>query len=508
VIERHGIESIPEADRSATVLDFLRIAWGGGNSLATAVLGAFPIIFGLSFWQGLAATVLGVLTGALLLAPMSVFGPITGTNNAVSSSAHFGVVGRIVGSLLSLLTAVSFFSISVWSSGDAVVGAAHRLFGLPSSDIGFAGAYALFALSVLVVSIYGFRLMLWVNKIAVVASSLLFLVGFLAYYRLFDASFAGAGLRWGEARFWPVFVGAFLVVLSNPISFGAFLGDWTRYLASNTSKTRLMLATILSQLLSLVPFIFGLMTTSIIARLAPASLEQVDYTGGLLITAPDAFVLPLLALAVVSGMSTGVTSLYGTGLDFSSVMPRFSRPQATLFIGSIACVLIFVGRFGFNLVDAITTFVSLIVVMTTPWMIVMIVGYATRRGYYLPEAMQVFNRGQIGGPYWFARGWNVAGMSAWLVSAALALLAVNIPGHFVGWLGSLAGGVDLSLLVAIVLPALLYPALLYVFPDPRAVFGPRGPRGVPAADAPIAPVVSRATRDSGGVDASAPLRRT
>jgi purine-cytosine permease-like protein len=128
--EVHGIEPIPDAERSATLLDFVRIEWGGANSLATAVLGAFPIIFGLSFEQGLAATSLGVTLGALILAPMAIFGPLTGTNNAVSSSAHFGVVGRIVGSFLSLLTAIAFYSISVWSSGDAAVGAARSLFGL------------------------------------------------------------------------------------------------------------------------------------------------------------------------------------------------------------------------------------------------------------------------------------------------------------------------------------------------------------------------------------------
>jgi purine-cytosine permease-like protein len=39
-IERHGIESIPDKDRTATIFDFMRIEWGGSNSLATAVLGA------------------------------------------------------------------------------------------------------------------------------------------------------------------------------------------------------------------------------------------------------------------------------------------------------------------------------------------------------------------------------------------------------------------------------------------------------------------------------------
>jgi purine-cytosine permease-like protein len=486
--EHHGIESIPDRDRTASILDFARVCWGGANSLATAVLGAFPIIFGLSFRQAVAATVVGVALGAAVLAPMAIFGPMNGTNNAVSSSAHFGVVGRIVGSFLSLLTAIAFFSISVWSSGDAVVGAARALFHVRESQGLFALAYGVFALSVLLVCIYGFKLMLLVNKVAVVASSLLFLIGLYAFWSSFDPNFAGAGLRWGSPGFWPIFVSASLIALANPISFGAFLGDWSRYLPRDTSKPALMGATIVAQLLTLLPFIFGEITASIIASRAPDYLQSADYTGGLLAVAPAWFFTPLFCLAILSGMSTGTTSLYGTGLDFSSVLPRLSRPQATLIIGAIACVLIFIGRFSFTLVSSISTFISLIVVTTTPWMVIMSIGYVVRRGYYLPEAMQVFNRGQVGGAYWFNRGWNVPGMVAWLISAFLALLTVNSPGHFVGWLGRLAGDLDVSLLAALVLPALIYPLCLYLYPEPRYVFGPRGPRFVPASDKPMTPV--------------------
>ena len=486
--ELHGIESIPDADRDTSIFDFMRLCWGGANSLATAVLGAFPIMFGLSFWQAVVATTAGVTLGALVLGPMAVFGPLNGTNNAVSSSAHFGVVGRIVGSFLSLLTAIAFFSISVWSSGDAVVGAARVLFRVRESDGLFALAYGVFAASVLGVCIYGFRIMLFVNKIAVAASSVLFVCGVFAFWSKFDSGFAGAGLHPGMPAFWPAFVSAALVALGNPISFGAFLGDWSRYLPRSTNKSALIGATVLSQILTLLPFFFGIMTASIIAAHAPKYLEQVDYTGGLLAVSPGWFFLPLFLLAILSGMSTGTTSLYGTGLDFSSVLPRLSRPRATLFIGLIACALIFIGRFYFTLVSSIDTFITLIIVTTTPWMVVMMIGYVVRRGYYLPEAMQVFNRGQTGGPYWFRDGWNIPGMIAWLVSAVLALLTVNSPGQFVGWLGRLAGGVDISLLAALLLPVILYPLCLYVFPEPRGVFGPLGPRFVPAADRPLAPV--------------------
>jgi purine-cytosine permease-like protein len=488
--EQHGIESIPDADRDASIADFMRVCWGGANSLATAVLGAFPIMFGLSFWQALTATTLGVVLGAVILAPMALFGPLNGTNNAVSSSAHFGVVGRIVGSFLSLLTAIAFFSISVWSSGDAVVGAAGQLFHIHESEGLFALAYAVFAFSVLGICIYGFRIMLFVNKIAVVASSVLFILGVIAFWGEFDPGFPGQGLHPGASQFWSAFVGASLVALSNPISFGAYLGDWARYLPRNTGRGTLMGATILAQILTLLPFAFGIMTASIIATHAPHYLEQTNYTGGLLAIAPGWFFAPLFLLAILSGMSTGTTSLYGTGLDFSSVLPRLSRPQSTLCIGLLACALIFIGRFWFTLEASIDTLITLIVVTTTPWMVIMMIGYVTRRGYYDPEAMQVFNRGQRGGIYWFHRGWNVPAMSAWIVSSVLALLTVNSPGQFIGWLGNLAGGVDISLLAALVLPAVIYPACLYLFPEPRAVFGPHGPRFVPSSDRPIEPVMS------------------
>ena len=98
-IETFGVEQIPDHERNATPVDLFRMIFGGANTFATAVLGSFPVLFGLSFQAGLWAILLGVTLGALILAPMGLFGPLNGTNNAVSSGAHFGVHGRIVGSL-------------------------------------------------------------------------------------------------------------------------------------------------------------------------------------------------------------------------------------------------------------------------------------------------------------------------------------------------------------------------------------------------------------------------
>ncbi len=208
---------------------------------------------------------------------------------------------------------------------------------------------------------------------------------------------------------------------------------------------------------------------------------------------------------MIGGLSTGTTSLYGTGLDFSSVFPFLSRFQSTALIGVLSIGIIFAGKFALDFVQTIVTFATLIIVCTTPWVVIMTVGFLVRRSHYLVDAVQVFNRGQRGGAYWFTRGVNYRGMLAWLPAAVVGVLFVNIPGQFEGPLRTVAedlgfsrlAGVDISLLVAIVLSFVLYTLFLALFPEPRGVYGPDGPRWFRAADVELPPVVGR-PRPAGG----------
>lgn len=487
-VEPYGIETIPASARYAKPRDLFRIIFGASNSIATMVLGSIPIVFGLSFWQGLAAVVLGVGAGALLLSPMAFFGPLTGTNNAVSSGAHFGAGGRILGSLLALLTAVTFSSLAIWASGDALVSASHRLLGTPQSDLLSAAAYGLLSIAVLVVIVFGFRFMLLVNRIAVVGVTVLMALGAIAFAGTFDPGYAGVFTDSADATtvdlFIPTFVGATLIAMSNPVSYGAFLGDWSRYIPASTSRKSLAGAVLLSQAATLLPFTFGLAITSILAAEAPEYVEasNASFVAGLVAVSPSWYLAPLILLSVIGGLSVATGTLYGTGLDFSSILPRLSRVQATLLIGTATVVLLFVGRFGFDLLTSLSTFSSLIVVCTSPWIVILIIGFVTRRGWYSSEDLQVFNKGLRGGIYWFDRGLNWRAVVSWACSAAAALLTVNIPGQVVGPFGDRFNGVDASLPIAIGLAAVLYSATLLLFPEPRSVYGPLGPRLVRAAE--------------------------
>lgn len=475
-VEQHGIDTIPAAERTSGPFDLFRIQFGGANTFATVILGTFPVLLGLSLGQAVAATLLGVVVGALILMPMGLFGPRTGTNNAVSSGAHFGVRGRVVGSFLSLLTAIAFYSISVWVSGDAIVGAAVRLFGVADSDLLRGIVYAVLGALVIVVVVYGYQFMLLVNKVVVIGNTVLMLLGLVAYASLFDPGYDPGPEAYALGSFWPTFILSALIVMGNPISFGAFLGDWSRYIPAGTPVPRLLSATFLGQLATLVPFLFGVGTATLVAG-------EVDYVVALIQISPTWYAWLLIVVAFLGGMSTGVTSLYGTGLDFSSVFPRLNRVQASLFIGALAFVFILIGRLVFDLLGSVNAFIGLIVICTTPWMIIMMLGYVVRRGYYSAEDVQVFNQGRVGGRYWFSAGVNWRGMAAWIPAAIAGLLFANYPPLIEGpFRNAVAGGIDVSLPVSLGLAAAIYLALLFAFPEPRYAFGPEGPRWVPAAD--------------------------
>ena len=485
-VEQHGIDTIPSAHRHSRPLDLFRIQFGGANTFATVILGTFPILLGLSFWQAAAATVVGVLVGAVILAPMGLFGPTTGTNNAVSSGAHFGVRGRVVGSFLSLLTAIAFYSISVWVSGDAFVGALVRLVGISDSNLLRGVVYAVIGGVVIVVVVYGYLFMLLVNKIVVVGNTILILLGIFAYAGTFNFGYDPGPKAYALGSFWPTFVLSALIVMGNPISFGAFLGDWSRYIPARTAPSRLLGATLLAQTATLVPFLFGVATATLVAG-------KTDYVIALINASPLWYAVLLMVVAFLGGLSTGITSLYGTGLDFSSVFPRLSRVQASLFIGALAFVFILVGRLAFDLISSVNAFIGAIVICTTPWMIIMTIGYVVRRGYYSELDLQVFNQGRTGGVYWFTHGVNWRGMIAWIPAAVLGLLFANYPPLIEGPFRNAASGVDLSLLVAIGMAAVVYVAMLVLFPEPRYVFGPDGPRWVPSSEATAPGIVDDAS---------------
>src|SRR5690606_33712591 len=119
-IEIHGVNFIPEEHRHSRPANVAWIMLGSCVTFPIIVLGWVPVALGLSWWESFWAVLIGSIVGALLLAPMSLLSPKTGTNNPVGSSAHYGIIGRLVGSTLAILISILFTALAIWTGGDAM----------------------------------------------------------------------------------------------------------------------------------------------------------------------------------------------------------------------------------------------------------------------------------------------------------------------------------------------------------------------------------------------------
>jgi purine-cytosine permease-like protein len=467
-IETRGIDFIPEGERHSRPRNIVWILTGGSITFSVIVIGWLPITFGLGWWSSVSSMVVGTAVGAALLAPMALLAPRTGTNNPVSSGAHFGVVGRIVGSLLGLLGALAFAALTVWTGGDALVDGAHRLLGTSDGDLMRGIGYGIITAIVVAIAVLGHANMLAVQKLMVPTVGLLMLIGVFVFAGDFDAGYRGGEYLLGS--FWPTWVLAALAAGATVSSYGPFVGDWARYISpARASDRSLLLATGAGGFFGLgIPILFGTYTASVFEDKTAA------YVPGLIDASPTWYVFAIIVIGLVAGTAQGCINLYGTGLDMSSIVPRLSRVQATLTIGAVAFALVYLGTFVWSAIDSVSAFLALLAVIVTPWIVINVIGFVNRRGWYDHDDLQVFNRGERGGRYWFSGGYNVRAFAAWLPASIIGMLFSNTS-FFTGPGADMLSGVDISFVVSGVLAGVLYATLLVLVPEPSTVFGGEGP---------------------------------
>jgi purine-cytosine permease-like protein len=187
---------------------------------------------------------------------------------------------------------------------------------------------------------------------------------------------------------------------------------------------------------------------------------------------PDWYVPVVMFIGLVAGTAQGTINMYGTGLDMSSIVPRLSRVQATLVVAVLSIVLVYVGAFVTDMVDSVTVFLAFLAIAIAPWMVIIAIGFVTRGGWYDPHDLQVFNRGEKGGRYWFRGGISARAFAAWIPAAAVGCLFSSTT-WYTGPGADLVGGADISFLVAAVVGGVIYAVALAIRPEPASLRAPR-----------------------------------
>ncbi|MER8187831.1 cytosine permease [Kitasatospora sp. NPDC094015] len=473
LIEQHGVDTIPEAERTSTPRDVLSILVGSNLAFGVVVFGWLPVSFGLSFWAATTSVVLGTVLGIALTAPLALVSLRTATNLSTSSGAVFGVRGRLIGSVVGLLLSLGYTALSLWVGGDVVVGALNRLLGLPAHGPAYVATYTVLAALSATAAVFGYRLLLRLEKVLMWAMGGLLLAGLVAFAPHFDASAHGAYLLGG---FWPTWLLSVVAAgISGPIAFITLLGDYTRYVSPTRHSGRTVLrSTVLGLFVGLlIPQLFGTFT-------AVATGAGQDYVGGLIAAAPVWFLAPLLLNGLLGSAGNTGLMLYSMGLDLDAILPRATRRQATYVVAGLGAVLVFLGHFVWNAQSAVTSFVLVLTAIGAPWAVITLIGHVRCRGDYDRQSLQVYNRGTRGGVYWYRAGWNVPATVAWAAGSAVGLCAVDTP-VYRGPVLSLTGGVDVSFLLSGAVAALLY---LLLSRRQRGLAGPDRVRAEGAVELP------------------------
>ncbi|MFD0904132.1 purine-cytosine permease family protein [Actinomadura sediminis] len=480
-VEQAGVEYIPEDRRNSGPLNVFTVFFSGTLAFGVIVFGWLPITYGLSFPAAVTASLAGIALGTLLVAPLGLLGPRTGTSTPVASGAHFGVTGRLIGSVLTLLFALAYAAIAIWTSGDALVAGIDRLFGVPVGDGTRAIAYGLIAAEIVVVALYGHGTVVGMQRIVLPVVGVLLLAGIPAFLPDFRSAPEGTG-TYLLGDFWTTWVFAVVIAIGGPLSYASGMGDYTRRVARRHGDRRVLLACGGGLFLGLsLTAAFGAFTASAFGGFTGS------YADGMVSLAPDWYVVPILLIALVGGLGQGVMAVYASGLDLGALIPRARRVPSTVLTSAASVALVYLGAVVVDAVDSITAMTIVLNVFAGPWTVVILIGFLrTRRRGYDPLDLQVFNERRSGGRYWFTGGWNLRAVVPFAAGSVFGLLAVETS-LFSGPLARLAGGVDLSVLGSTLITAVGYLLVSWRWPEQPAVVAapdepaPHGGQGSQAA---------------------------
>lgn len=458
-VESVGVELIPDQARTSTPRNVFAVFAGGNLAFSVIVFGWLPVTFGLGWAGAVASSFTGLLIGTVMIAPMALLGPRTGTNNTVSSGAHFGVTGRLIGSGLTLLFALAYAAIAVWTSGDALVAALHRLAGTPEGNGALAVGYALIAAEIVVVALYGHGTVVAMQRFVLPVLAVLLLLGVVAFAGSIDSGRPGGGYLLGS--YWPTWWLAVAISVGGPLSYAPTVGDYTRRISRRRHSDARILAAACGGIF------LGLFGTSVFGSLTASAFSPpgVSYVGDLVDAAPVWYVVPIVLIALAGGLGQGVLNIYASGLDLEALVPRLRRTHTTLITSLVAVALMYLGVFVVDAVDSITAMTLVLNAFAGPWVAVNVIGFlVARRGAYDQRDVQAFNEGRHGGRYWFTHGWNLRAVLPWAAGSAFGLLSVNTA-LYAGPLADIAGGVDVSLLGSAVIAGCGYLVALWVWPE-------------------------------------------
>ncbi|HZE04491.1 MAG TPA: cytosine permease [Solirubrobacteraceae bacterium] len=437
--EARGIDYIPLAERRGRPSD-LGWMWAGALfNVEYVVYGALLIVaFGLRFWQAALIILVGNLS-YLINGLGSLQGPRAGTAAFTINRAPFGPKGAKLIAVFNWMTQVGYEVVGlalVVAAGLALLGKA----GVGTST-GLKVALIVSAACVqMILPLFGHRAMLRVLRLMVPPFIVLFVV--LAILALPKANL-GAGHNASVAE---VLAGLALVLSAGGYGWPMNANDFSRYLAPDTSRRRIVWSVALG---GFIPTTLLLLLGAAVATAIPSASDAIS---GLPHAFAGWFVVPYLIFVIAQLFAINSLDLYSSGLTLQAIIPSIKRWQCvlldTVVAGGLTAFTVFSS--GFN--AFLTDFLLFMLVWIAPWVAIYITDYFMRRGRY--DSRSLLDTGP--GLYFRNGGVHVAGIVAQLVGMCAAASWLDAYPAWTSPLSNATGGADLSVFMGALFGAGIY----------------------------------------------------
>ncbi len=427
-VEMKGLDVIPESERKGTPSD-LFMPWFAANiSVLGLSWGAWVLGFGISFWQAVFASVVGVAFSFLVCGFVAIAGKRGSAPTLVLSRAAFGYTGNRLSAVISWVLTVgweTFLCIMAVQATATVMGA-----------LGFANHVAaqVIALVLVVViaagsGILGFdvimRVQTWITWLTAVLT-IIYLVLTLPT------------IDWARVSSMPsgstaAVIGALCMLLAG-FGFGWInaAADYSRYLPRAASTRGVVGWTTFGSALPVVILVlFGLLLVGSDPDLGAAI--NLDPIGALTTILPTWFLIPFAVVAILGLIGGIVMDIYSSGLSLLSAGLPVTRPVATGIDATIMVVgTIWVVFFADSFIGPFTGFLTTLGVVIAAWGGVMLADILARRHDY--------NEPDLFRPTGVYGSVNWGGVGSLVVGAFVGWgLVVNTSASWLSWQGYLLG---------------------------------------------------------------------
>ena len=439
-IEMNGINVISESERKGRPRDLFWPWFAANVSVLGLSYGSFVLGFGISFWQAVIVSVVGIVLSFLACGFISVAGKRGSAPTMVLSRAAFGINGNKLPAAISWLLTVGWETVLVILATLATATVFKQL--------GWGGGNGTKVVALIIVvgltisaGVLGFDLIIRLQTVITIVTGVATVV-FIALVADHIHWHTVSGIHSGSAQ---AVIGALVFVMTGfGLGWVNVAADYSRYLPRRSSGSGVVWwTTFASSIAPVFLVVFGLLLAGSSSSLNSAI--QADPIGALATLLPTWFLVPFAIVAVLGLIGGSVLDIYSSGLALLTLGVRVPRYVAALIDGTVMTLgTIYVVFFAHS--NFIVQFQGFLITLGVPiaaWCGIMLADIALRRRDYAePELFTA--RGRYGDIRWLpvltvvvatGIGWGLVtnGLASWLTWQGYLLGPFGLGGKNGAW---------------------------------------------------------------------------